>query len=88
MEVHVRTRFRFAHFYRVSHGDSGFKPVPISELEDDAVVEEVVSKALLDRFNDPYRRMKPPHTADLIDEHGALVFRLRVTNPTSVRRDP
>lgn len=78
-------KVRLAHFYRKSHGDAGYPAFPLPETEG-REAEELLSDALLARFNAPRRGAKPPHTVDLTEEDGTVVMRLYVVDPHRTTR--
>ena len=67
-----------AHFYRQKYGDVGYQPIPF--IPEEGEVEGQLKMALLDRFSNPRPKMKPPHTADLLDPEGKVIMRLYVVD--------
>lgn len=62
--------------YRVERGDTGATAAPLVDIED---LEGAAKRILLNLFNAPQRAgQKPPHTADLVNEQGDIVFTVQV----------
>lgn len=80
-----RTRIRLARFYRSTPGDLSWKEIPFLGRSDEEA-EAHLGKALLDRFNDPKRREKPPLIADLLEEDGSVSLTLDILDSSRVRR--
>lgn len=62
------------HFYRSHYGDAGYKPIPVFE----ELIEDDIKSALIARFQ-PKKGFLPPLYADVLDEGGKIVMRLRRT---------
>lgn len=62
-------------FYRSEYGDAGYAPVPLFEKLD----EEEMKALLIDRFTDPRKGYLPATQADVLDDNGELVMRVRRT---------
>lgn len=59
------------HYYRSEYGDGGYKATPHFEQPDGEELKDL----LLDRFANPKRRIKPPISADVVDDDGNVVMR-------------
>jgi len=73
--------------YRETPGDADCHDVPAFGEDDFEDIIELAGQMLLAYFNDPKRPPeRKPYIADLEDEHGQIVARLRVVGPGKIER--
>jgi hypothetical protein len=73
--------------YRKTPGDADCPDVPAFGEDNVEDIVELAGQMLLAYFNDPRRPPeRKPRTADLEDEYGQIVVRLRVIGPEKVER--
>ncbi|VWX51793.1 hypothetical protein [Novosphingobium sp. 9U] len=70
--------------YRQDYGDVGFSGKPAFEIPGEAQLCEL----LVDYFENPKPRTKPPHTADVVDQGGRVIMRAHMISQTEARVVP
>jgi hypothetical protein len=73
--------------YRETPGDTNCHDVPAFGEDDLGDIVEQAGFLLLAYANDPKRPPEQtPHTADIEDEHGYIVARIRISGPGTIER--